>query len=1419
MANRFLSNIRINDAYTLPASDGTVGQVISTDGAGNLSFIDASSGGAPVIQKDDFVGDGVTTQFTLGQVVGSVLQTQVYMDGVYQEKETYSVANDVITFTSAPPNGVSIEVISFTSINFAGDFTVDSLQFTGGTGLQGTVTWNADEETLDLVKNGTTLQLGQEVQVHVKNQTGSTIPDGTPVYVTGTLGNSGRLTVAPMIADGSILAKFFLGVTTEDIANGEDGKVTTFGKIRGIDTSMYTEGQNLFVSASTAGAFQTTAPVSPNLDLEIAIVINSHANNGTIFVRAQQGYYLGMLHDVAFSGLADKDLLVYNSATGVWENSKTLGNITTGNITTSGTVDGVDVSEFKSDYDTHNHDERYYTETEIDTLLTNKANWDTAYSWGDHALAGYLTSYTETDPVFSASAAAGITSTQITNWDTAYGWGDHSTAGYLTSYTETDPVFSASDAAGITATDISNWDTAYGWGDHDGLYLPIGGKAADSNLLDGIDSSNFFRTDGTYPNTDMNDTVEGYWHVASGSANLPVDAYGHRWDYDHIQNGQWVFQMYSPTGGDVDLWFRQKRNSTATAWQKVITSGNIGSQSVSYASTSGNASSLQGRVVGSSTDNIAFLGSTRNLVINNPEAYTGEVRLGAAWDYGGVYASSTLTMASSSDINFVIGNNVYANLTTDYFSHNGKILMGTFPQSTTNSGAAWIGRAADRALGTMTVQLGGDANRTFEVVDHAWSVVTFNVNGSGTASASESFRAPIFYDSNNTSYYTNPAGTSYLYDLDMPHLANGTESIRANIGGQENWRAIALSGGSQDNVGWGIHGTSRSIFGRSGTSIHFPDDGSFRLHTNGWDTEFEVEGGGEAWLKGGLRASILYDNNNTGYYVDPNSTSKLDLIIDTNGAGYISRYHSGSDFTAGTLVTTNIPSAATNGASFVIEVTGKSYSSDPPFRFMAQGYLYNNGIINASGVNNGDLRLTYIKVMNLGGNLAFWWPRISYWNSFEVRVIDAGGSSKNRVTGVNDSSEPSSATKVTQINLHKSVTYDENTNSGELFATAFLDANNTAYYVDPASTSRIRKTNLVASGSGWEDGLNLFSSDATNKWNLLVDDGASDAFRIAYNSSERLNFETGGAITATGSLRAPIFYDSNDTNVRLDSTRLVLRGADPTIVFRDTNHTSAMWHVNSHLMYLLRGNGDTESWSQVNGQWPVYWDLGNNNAYFGGVVSAVTSVSAPIFYDNNNTAYYVNPASQSNLNGPVGISTSPESSFGLTIQGGSNGGQAFKFISGSYASAGTIEYPFFATGLTINNKGQVGSNGITFLKDGSSAGRITISSGSVAYITSSDYRLKENISPMTGSIDRVMSLKPIRFNMIGVEETVDGFLAHEVQDVVPEAISGQKDAIDHNGNPDYQGIDQSKLVPLLVGAIQELKAEVEALKQQLNGAN
>ncbi len=199
-----------------------------------------------------------------------------------------------------------------------------------------------------------------------------------------------------------------------------------------------------------------------------------------------------------------------------------------------------------------------------------------------------------------------------------------------------------------------------------------------------------------------------------------------------------------------------------------------------------------------------------------------------------------------------------------------------------------------------------------------------------------------------------------------------------------------------------------------------------------------------------------------------------------------------------------------------------------------------------------------------------------------------------------------------------------------------------------------------------------------------------------------------------------------------------------------------------------------------------------------------------------------------------------------------------------------------------------------FYNPNGNVGNIMVSGSATIFSTSSDYRLKENVVEITGALDRVSQLKPSRFNFIAdADKTVDGFLAHEVQEIVPEAITGEKDAmrteeyevspavyedvvhpteeavyktienpaveeeLDDEGNiivegkeayteevlvteakeewtekvlvsekvmgtrevPDYQGIDQSKLVPLLVGAIQELKAEVDKLKQECKCKN
>ena len=124
-------------------------------------------------------------------------------------------------------------------------------------------------------------------------------------------------------------------------------------------------------------------------------------------------------------------------------------------------------------------------------------------------------------------------------------------------------------------------------------------------------------------------------------------------------------------------------------------------------------------------------------------------------------------------------------------------------------------------------------------------------------------------------------------------------------------------------------------------------------------------------------------------------------------------------------------------------------------------------------------------------------------------------------------------------------------------------------------------------------------------------------------------------------------------------------------------------------------------------------------------------------------------------------------------------------------------------------------NHLAFRNPNGFCGAVGTTGTSTYYNTTSDYRLKEDWQPMTGASDRVLTLNPVNFAWKADGSRVDGFLAHEAQAVVPEAVTGEKDAVDADGNPVYQGIDQSKLVPLLTAALQEALTEIAALKDRV----
>tara|TARA_Y100001938_G_C8087490_1_gene432934 strand:+ start:486 stop:2240 length:1755 start_codon:yes stop_codon:yes gene_type:complete len=156
-------------------------------------------------------------------------------------------------------------------------------------------------------------------------------------------------------------------------------------------------------------------------------------------------------------------------------------------------------------------------------------------------------------------------------------------------------------------------------------------------------------------------------------------------------------------------------------------------------------------------------------------------------------------------------------------------------------------------------------------------------------------------------------------------------------------------------------------------------------------------------------------------------------------------------------------------------------------------------------------------------------------------------------------------------------------------------------------------------------------------------------------------------------------------------------------------------------------------------------------------------------------------------------------------------------VANTEGSLAALEMMISGNGIIINNSSST-MNAIVFRTsgNGTDAGNISCDGSSTNFNDTSDYRLKENIVNLTGAINRVKALQTYRFNFKNnTSRTVDGFLAHEVASIVPEAVVGEKDAVDSNGNIKAQAIDRSKLVPVLTAALQEAIAKIEALETRV----
>jgi len=175
--------------------------------------------------------------------------------------------------------------------------------------------------------------VAKNLEVYVRNQSGSTIPAGSIVYISGATGNRPLISLAQANNDANSAQT--MGFTKESIANNGFGYVIVRGELENIDTSALTEGVQLYLSPTTAGTWTTTKPSAPQHLVYVGIVVRAHPTQGIILVAVQNGYELNELHDVKITSASNGQVLKYDSAQGLWVNGTDVGGVAWGGITGS----------------------------------------------------------------------------------------------------------------------------------------------------------------------------------------------------------------------------------------------------------------------------------------------------------------------------------------------------------------------------------------------------------------------------------------------------------------------------------------------------------------------------------------------------------------------------------------------------------------------------------------------------------------------------------------------------------------------------------------------------------------------------------------------------------------------------------------------------------------------------------------------------------------------------------------------------------------------------------------------------------------------------------------------------------------------------------------------------------------------------
>ena len=766
---------------------------------------------------------------------------------------------------------------------------------------------------------------------------------------------------------------------------------------------------------------------------------------------------------------------------------------------------------------------------------------------------------------------------------------------------------------------------------------------------------------------------------------------------------------------------------------------------------------------------------------------------------------------------------------------------------------------SDGIITTMYSHTGQGVGRVGTYSNHPCELMAQSANVGGYI-YNGSLRAPLFYDSGNTGYYTDPASTSRMnaISLDQVNVGDGTFlfTTGANSGTTRHLNLSTYGGdpsqahSGQSGITWGYRTDSSAYY-----MIHLTH-GDYSAHTKltlSWHTGIRIGAdpsyGGTAFYNNSLNASpslifsvgrgdsnvrvtndirspIYYDSDNTAYYTDPASTSNLNgLTVAATITGSVTG--TSSNITAYTINqsvgTGNGPTFAdvyvsgwfrnnASGYGLYNQATGMHWYSDSANYLNMGAGQTSHGIRfrdNHAGTIRGYLYYNNSSEKGFLNSAGSWSVRVDDSHNTQIYGYLTVGSSTSSDIYMTDTDE---GTRRIHCNTERigflnqangwgaycsdngDWTTDTISYAGaSMRAPIFYDSDNTAYYTDPASTSNLNGLTVAATITGSVSGnaataTNVAYSGLTGTVPTWNQNTTGSAGSVDFNNLTS-KASGSGTYTTSGDFRAPIFYDSANT-----------------AYYCDPNSTSTLYHL------ILSGASyfRPQTWIQMDGSYGMYWPNTNGAHLEGNTLSTYGSIAIRgsrgswrgiHFYDGGNTPHLMFDGS---ANG------------GIYYETGGRWGQYYLyshncwgFGTSTTSSAYNIYCPTGVySGGRVDGTIFYDSNNTAYYTDPASTSNLN-SVTAVDFNSTSDIKLKTNVTQISNSIEKISQLNGVSFNWKNTNKPSLGVIAQEVEKVFPELVNdSETKTVNYNG-----------LIGVLIEAIKEQQIQINYLKEMIINNN